>query len=174
MAGNRIIYIIGFMGSGKSTMGKRLAALMGWQFLDLDEKIEEIAGKTIARIFSEDGEEEFRKIESETLKNLNPVANVIISTGGGTPCHSGNMDYMLEKGITVYLKMTPGQLASRLHDSSAERPLLKNIPDEKLLSFIGEKLSDREQWYSRAGIKVDGLNPEPKLLKSMIESGPGN
>ena len=174
MAGNRIIYIIGFMGSGKSTMGKRLAALMGWQFLDLDEKIEEIAGKTIARIFSEDGEEEFRKIESETLKNLNPVANVIISTGGGTPCHSGNMDYMLEKGITVYLKMTPGQLASRLHDSSAERPLLKNIPDEKLLSFIGDKLCDREQWYSRAGIIVDGLNPEPKLLKSMIESGPGN
>ncbi|NLA48846.1 MAG: AAA family ATPase [Bacteroidales bacterium] len=174
MTGNRKIYIIGFMGSGKSTMGRRLAALMEWQFLDLDDKIEEIAGKTIARIFSEDGEEEFRKMESETLKSLTGTVNVIISTGGGTPCHSGNMDYMLETGITVYLKMTPGQLASRLRDSSAERPLLKNIPDEEMLSFIGKKLSDREQWYTKAGITVDGLNPDPKQLKSMIESGSDN
>ncbi|NLN30714.1 MAG: shikimate kinase [Bacteroidales bacterium] len=170
MSGGRIIYIIGFMGSGKSTMGRRLASLMGWQFLDLDDRIEEITGKTIARIFSEDGEEEFRKTESETLKSLATATNTIISTGGGTPCHSGNMDHMLETGITVYLKMTPGQLASRLVGSSGERPLLKNIPDEELLSFIGKKLSDREQWYSRAGIIVDGLNPDPGLLVSMIEA----
>lgn len=170
MSGGRIIYIVGFMGSGKSTMGRRLASLMGWQFLDLDDRIEEITGKTIARIFSEDGEEEFRKTESETLKSLANVTNTIISTGGGTPCHSGNMDHMLETGITVYLKMTPGQLASRLGGSSGERPLLKNIPDEELLSFIGKKLSDREQWYSRARIIVDGLNPDPGLLASMIES----
>lgn len=173
MTGNRKIYIIGFMGSGKSTMGRRLAARMGYQFLDLDDKIEELAGKTIARIFSEDGEEEFRRIEAETLKGLGCDANIIISTGGGTPCHFDNMDYMRETGITVYLKMTPGQLASRLRGSSAERPLLKNIPDGELVSFIGEKLSEREQWYNRAGIIVDGMNADPGLLATMIQSERG-
>ena len=174
MNGKNLVYIIGFMGSGKSTAGRKLAASMGWQFIDLDRKIEEVAQKTIPRIFSEDGEEQFRKIESEVLKSLINKDNTIVSTGGGTPCHGDNMDHMLKTGLTVYLKMTPGQLASRLLNSTGERPLLKNVPDDKLPAFIGEKLSHREQWYNKAEIIVDGLNINTELLKSIINSGSKN
>lgn len=170
MTGKKIVYIIGFMGSGKSTAGRKLAASLGWAFIDLDRKIEEFARKTIPRIFSEEGEEQFRKIESEVLKDLTNTENTIVSTGGGTPCHGSNMEYMLRTGVTIYLKMTPDQLARRLLNSSGERPLLKNIPDDKLPVFIEEKLSHREQWYKKADIIVDGLSLNIELLKSMIGS----
>lgn len=171
ITGRNIVYIIGFMGSGKSTAGRKLAALMGWSFLDLDHKIEEIAGKKIPLIFSEDGEDQFRKIESDVLKSLDNRGNTIIATGGGTPCHGDNMDYMLRTGVTIYLKMTPGQLVKRLLSSSGERPLLKNIPDDRLPQFIEKKLAERETWYNKAEIIVDGLNLNTELLKSIINSG---
>ena len=170
MSGKNLIYIIGFMGSGKSTAGRKLAASMGWPFLDLDRKIEEVALKTIPRIFSEDGEEHFRKIESEVLRKLDNTKKTVVSTGGGTPCHGDNMDFMLKTGVTVYLKMTPGQLAKRLLDSSGERPLLKNVPDESLPGFIEEKLAHREKWYSKAEIIVDGLSLNIELLGSIVNS----
>ncbi|MBS1231555.1 MAG: Shikimate kinase [Bacteroidetes bacterium] len=170
MSGKNLIYIIGFMGSGKSTAGRKLAASMGWPFIDLDRKIEEVALKTIPRIFSEDGEEHFRKIESEVLRNLDNTKKSVVSTGGGTPCHGDNMDFMLQTGLTVYLKMTPGQLAKRLLDSSGERPLLKNVPDESLPGFIEEKLAHREKWYSKAEIIVDGLSLNIELLGSIVNS----
>jgi shikimate kinase len=170
MSGKNLIYIIGFMGSGKSTAGRKLAASMGWPFIDLDRKIEEVALKTIPRIFSEDGEEHFRKIESEVLRKLDNTKKTVVSTGGGTPCHGDNMDFMLQTGVTVYLKMTPGQLAKRLLDSSGERPLLKNVPDESLPGFIEEKLAHREKWYSKAEIIVDGLSLNIELLGSIVNS----
>jgi len=170
MSERNLIYIIGFMGSGKSTAGRKLAALMGWPFIDLDRKIEEVAGKTIPRIFSEDGEEYFRKIESEVLRSLDKTGRIIVSTGGGTPCHGDNMDFMLQTGLTVYLKMTPVQLSKRLLDSSVERPLLKNVPDESLPLFIEEKLSYREKWYNKAEIIVDGHSLNIELLGSIINS----
>lgn len=170
MAHKKVIYIIGFMGSGKSTAGKKLAYLMGWSFMDLDRKIEKAAGKTIPRIFAEDGEEYFRKIESDVLKSLNITGNVIVSTGGGTPCHGDNMDYMKMTGVTVYLKMTPRQLVTRLLNSSGNRPLLNDVPIEQLPLFIEEKLALREKWYNKADIIVDGLIPNLELLRSIITS----
>ena len=170
MPERKFIYIIGFMGSGKSTAGRKLAALMGWPFIDLDRKIEELARKTIPRIFSEDGEEHFRKIESEVLRNLDNTGRIVVSTGGGTPCHGDNMDFMLQTGLTVYLKMTPLHLSKRLLESSGERPLLKNVPDESLPQFIEEKLSHREKWYNKAEIIVDGHSLNIELLGSIINS----
>lgn len=164
------VYIIGFMGSGKSTAGRKLATSLGWAFIDLDRKIEERAGKTIPQIFSQNGEDHFRKIESETLHELDSESNTIVSTGGGTPCHGRNMDFMLETGLTIYLKMTPEQLASRLLESSGERPLIKNIPDDKLKDFIEDKLSVREKWYLRAKIIIDGMNLNINNLDSQIRS----
>lgn len=158
------------MGSGKSTAGRNLAALKGWSFIDLDRKIEEIALKSIPRIFSEDGEEHFRKIESEVLRSIDFNNHTIVSTGGGTPCHGDNMDYMLATGVTIYLKMTPGQLVKRLLESSGERPLLKNVPDDKLMGFIEDKLAYREKWYNKAEIIVDGSNLNIELLRSIIDS----
>jgi len=164
------VYIIGFMGSGKSTAGKKLASILGWSFIDLDKKIEEQAGKTIPEIFSHQGEDYFRNVEAEVLKNLISQTKTVISTGGGTPCHGDNMDYMLETGLTLYLKLTPGQLKSRLSESTDKRPLIKDLDEDGLLGFVEEKLALREKWYNRAEIIVEGINLDISLLHSMVKS----
>jgi shikimate kinase len=169
MTGKRLVYIIGFMGSGKSTAGKKLAASLEWTFIDLDRKIEEKAGKTIPQIFAQDGEDQFRQIETDVLKSVKGLTETIISTGGGTPCHGDNMDLMLETGLTVYLKMTPQQLTNRLLESTGERPLIKNIPDDQLFGFIEKKLSVREKWYARANIIIEGINLDINRLHSLIK-----
>jgi len=166
---NRLVYIIGFMGSGKSTAGRKLAASLKWTFIDLDRKIEEHAGKTIPAIFRTEGEDGFRKIEAEVLKKTGLLKDTVIAAGGGTPCHGDNMDYMLGTGLTVYLKMTPEQLTKRLLDSTGERPLIKNIPDNKLQDFIEEKLADREKYYSRAKITYEGFSVNISLLNSLVK-----
>jgi shikimate kinase len=169
MPERKTIYIIGFMGSGKSTAGKKLSALLGWTFIDMDRKIEEVAGKTIPQIFSQDGEEVFRKIESEVLKSIKTQEGTVVSTGGGTPCHGENMDYMLGSGLTVYLKMTPEQLTYRLLESTAVRPLIKNVSDDELPEFIERVLSSREKWYSRADVIIEGINLDISRLLSIIK-----
>ncbi|MCU0462143.1 MAG: AAA family ATPase [Bacteroidales bacterium] len=170
MPERKTIFFIGFMGSGKSTAGKKLASLLGWTFIDIDRKIEEIAGKTIPQIFSQEGEEVFRKIESEVLKSIKTQEGIVVSTGGGTPCHGDNMDYMLGSGLTVYLKMTPEQLTCRLLESTAVRPLIKNVSDEELPGFIERVLSSREKWYSQADIIIEGINLDINRLLSMIKN----
>jgi shikimate kinase len=170
MVKNHIIYIIGFMGSGKSTIGKKLASLLDWSFIDLDKKIEEHIGKTIPEIFSQNGEKYFREIETLLLRNLKSVSNTIVSTGGGTPCHSDNMDFMINNGLTLYLKLTPEELQSRLSESDGDRPLIKDLDRKELLQFIEEKLADRERYYNRADIKADGTDPDISLLFSLVKS----
>jgi shikimate kinase len=170
MLNNNRIYIIGFMGSGKSTAGKKLASLLGWSFTDMDIKIEEKAGKTIPEIFSRYGEDYFRKTETEVLKSLDSEKNVVISTGGGAPCHDGNMDYMLATGLTLYLKLTAGQLKSRLSDSSGDRPLIKDLSDEGLLNYIEKKLDSREEFYNRADLTIEGMDLNINLLYSIVKS----
>ena len=170
MPGKGLIYIIGFMGSGKSTAGRKLAAILGWNFADLDRKIEERAGKTIPQIFSQEGEDHFRMIETDVLKSMKHMTDIIISTGGGTPCHGDNMDFMLATGLTIYLKMTPAQLTTRLLESSGERPLIKNIPDDQLNVFIEKKLASREKYYRKAAVIIEGINLDISLLTSIIRS----
>jgi len=170
MIRNRIIYIIGFMGSGKSTAGKKLASALGWRFIDLDKKIEEKTGKTIPEIFKEFGEDYFRELETSELRNLNSSFSTIISTGGGTPCYGNNMDYMLSTGLTIYLKLTPGQLKSRLSDSKGERPLIKDLKPGELLSFIEKKLADRECWYEKSELIIEGIDLDISQLVSLIKA----
>jgi shikimate kinase len=162
------VYIIGFMGSGKTTAGRKLAASLDWSFIDLDKQIEDQTGKRIAEIFQQNGEDYFRIVESEVLKSLKLNKNTIVSTGGGTSCYSDNMEYMLSSGLTLYLRMTPAQLCSRLADSSFERPLIKGLNQRELLSFIEEKLIFREKWYNRSELIVDGFNPDINSLKSIV------
>ena len=169
MTSRNIIYILGFMGSGKSTAGKKLASLLDWSFIDLDERIEEFTGKTIPEIFSEYGEDYFRNVESKILKSI-IQSNTVISTGGGSPCFSDNMDHMLKNGLTVYLKLTPGQLKSRLSSSSGERPLIKNVRNEELLDFIKEKLASREKWYNRAEMIIEVTDLDINMLHSLVLS----
>jgi shikimate kinase len=154
----RRIYIIGFMGSGKTTIGKRLAAGLQWAFIDLDREIEAAAGKTINEIFSESGEENFRKMEADKLQELDIKEDTVISVGGGTPCFSDNMQFMNKTGIVVYLRMTPGQLKSRLSTECDKRPLLKNINEIDRYRYISEKLSERNIYYNKASVIEDAIN----------------
>lgn len=159
------IFLIGFMGSGKSTAGRKLASQLNWSFIDLDEKIQKMEGMKISDIFSMKGEPYFRKLETQALHELKLESNAVISTGGGTPCFGDNMDFMLSSGLTVYIRMTPISLKKRLEGSAEGRPLLKEIDRKDLQKYITAKLAEREKWYSRAEIIIDVVNNDlPDLL----------
>lgn len=164
------IFLIGFMGSGKTTAGRKLASCLGWEFIDLDELIEKDLGMTVAEIFASKGEDWFRIAEADALRKAGKFKNTVISTGGGTPCYSGNMEFMLQNGITVYLRMTAESLARRLARSSAGRPLLKDLGKKELPGFVKAKLSEREQWYSMAEIKADTAGGNFFQLVSLIKN----
>lgn len=164
------IYIIGFMGSGKTTIGIKLASMLNWSFTDLDRQIEEHAAMKITQIFSDKGENYFRETETLMLKKMRDASNVVVSTGGGTPVFGDNMDYMLSTGLTIYLKLTPAQLRSRLHPSDSERPLISNLNSEELLSFIEERLLYREKWYCRADLIINGFDTDMRALYSEVSA----
>ena len=144
------IILIGYMGAGKTTIGKALSKETGIPFYDLDWYIETRMHKTIAAIFAEKGEEEFRKIEYNMLHEVAEFENVIISCGGGTPCFFDNMDYLNQQGETVYLKASPDVLYSHLLIAKTERPLLKNKTKEEMQQYICEQLNLREPYYKKA------------------------
>lgn len=164
------IFLIGFMGSGKTTLGKRLAHRTGYTFADMDQVIEETAGMSIPAIFEEHGEEVFRKWERNILVELCTRKKIVISTGGGAPCHGDMMEIMMGKGLTVYLYLPPEVLKDRLLHAKAERPLLKGKSEEELLVYIKETLEARESYYKKAALIVEGVTPNLDALASAIEA----
>ena len=151
------IFLIGYMGSGKTTVGQLLATRLGYNFIDMDTYIEEKQFKSVHQIFVELGEAKFRLLEQHCLHEIADFDHVIISTGGGAPCFFDNMNYMNEHGISIYLKLSPEQLAVRLGDSHTnKRPLLAERKGEELLRFIREGLELREPYYSQASFCVTG------------------
>lgn len=146
----RRILIVGYMGAGKTTVGKVLAKDTGMQFYDLDWYIEGRMRKTVPQIFAEQGEEGFRKIEHNMLHEIAEFEDVVISCGGGTPCFFDNMEYMNSKGGTVYLKAEPEVLYAHLRMGKVERPLLKDKTEEEIKYFIADQLSHREPYYLKA------------------------
>ncbi|MDR1864657.1 MAG: shikimate kinase [Bacteroidales bacterium] len=148
------IFLTGFMGSGKTTIGRRMAEIIGFDFVDTDSLIEKEEGNNISRIFSERGEEAFRNIEHRLLKSLLQRDYTVISTGGGMPCHHHHMDMMLANGKVVYLHTLPQTLAKRLMRSHTERPLIKGKTPEELQEYIAAKLAEREPFYLRANVVV--------------------
>ena len=149
------IILIGYMGAGKTTVGKALSKELGIIFYDLDWYIESRMRKTVAQIFAERGEEGFRKIEYNMLHEVAEFEDVIISCGGGTPCFFDNMDYLNQQGQVVYLKADPEVLYKHLLMAKVERPLLKGKSKEELLTFIREQLDRREPFYSKARYTLD-------------------
>lgn len=163
------IFLIGYMGSGKTTIGKMLAAKLSYSFVDMDAHIEEKQFKSVSRIFAEKGEDEFRQIEKKCLHEVGEFENVIISTGGGAPCFFDNVEYMRKQGLTVYLKLTPEELKTRLESSKAnKRPLLAERKGDELLRFISEGLSKREPFYSQAEIVITN-DTEENIVKEITE-----
>ncbi|MBW6480960.1 MAG: AAA family ATPase [Bacteroidales bacterium] len=163
-----LIFLIGFMGSGKSTLGKRLAKKMSWEFMDMDNVLEEQEGMTVSKIFDEKGEAYFREAESQLLQSLDPSVNRVVATGGGAPCHKNNMELMNEKGVTVYLRMHECSLACRLEKARAVRPLIEGLQLEELRKYIRQKLDEREPFYNKAHCIIKGENVKPDHIISLV------
>lgn len=144
------IFLVGYMGAGKTTLGRALAKKLGLPFIDLDSYIEERFHKTISQIFAEKGEEYFRDLERRMLHEVGDFENVIISTGGGTPCFFDNIEYMNSQGTTVYLDVPIERLFIRLSIARNKRPLIKDKNDEELRTFIIDQLAARAPHYSKA------------------------
>lgn len=140
------------MGAGKTTAGRELAQELELEFIDLDHFIQARYQKTVNQLFQEVGESEFRIIEKNMLKEVGEFENVVISSGGGTPCFFDNMDYMNKVGTTIYLKATPEALSSRLNVCKDKRPLIKDKDEDELYRFVVESLKKREPFYLKAKI----------------------
>ena len=152
------IFLIGYMGSGKTSLGEKLAYKLEHEFIDLDAYIEKEEGRSISQIFEEDGEDYFRKLERVYLHRIIDQEDVVISTGGGTPCFFDNMEQMNEYGKTIYINMHPKALIPRLKTSSVTRPLLEGKDEKEMLDFIFQSLRERERYYNKAHTVVTGYN----------------
>jgi shikimate kinase len=162
------IYLIGFMGSGKTTLGKRLARRLEYAFVDLDHELEESEGVSIPELFRIHGEAHFRQLERKALHATGKLERVVVSTGGGTPCFFDNMDFILEHGVSVYLRMSHLSLAHRLENAFVKRPLVENLYGEELVNFIEKKLREREPYYLRAHCVIKGETVKPDHIISLV------
>ena len=167
----RRIILIGYMGSGKTTVGKALSKETGMMFYDLDWYIESRMRKSVSQIFAEKGEDGFRKIEYNMLHEVAEFEDVIISCGGGTPCFFDNMDYLNQQGDVVYLKATPETLYKHLLMAKVERPLLKDKSPEELIAYITEHLKERAPFYEKARhiLDVNVLDEYDKIQTSVTK-----
>ena len=163
------IYLVGYMGCGKSTIGRKLADLLSLNFIDLDKYIEERYFKTIPIIFEEEGENGFRDKERHTLTEVSQFEDVVVGTGGGTPCFFDNMEVMNQSGITIYISPDIDTLANRILKSKTERPLISGKSREELLTFIDDALKKRSPFYEKAKIIIRGENNlDPELVIERI------
>ena len=149
------IILVGYMGAGKTTVGRQLAMALGLSFYDLDWYIEMRYHRTVAQLFSERGEEGFRELERNLLHEVAEFEDVVLSCGGGTPCYFDNMDYINAQAETIYLKADPEVLAMHLKMGKVERPLIKGKTGEDLVQYIRESLQKREPFYSKAKHMLD-------------------
>lgn len=163
------IFLIGYMGAGKTTLGKAFARSMGLTFIDLDWYIEERFHKTVRQIFEERTEEGFRELEKRMLHEVADFEDVVIATGGGTPCFFDNVEYMNQKGETVFLDVSQEVLFRRLKVAKQQRPLLSQKNDEELRVFIADALGKRLPHYSKAKhvFRADELEDKQQIQHSV-------
>lgn len=165
---NKSIYLIGFMAAGKSSTGKKLAAKLKVPFIDLDEAITAKAGKAITKIFESDGEEAFRQMEHECLLETAQSPAAVIACGGGTPCFHDNMKWMKENGTTIYLKLFPKGVLSRLKKQEiTQRPLLKEAED--IETYVQKEWEKRNPIYQEADIVIDALEVKAPQLLTLLK-----
>lgn len=161
------IYFIGFMGTGKTYWGRQLSHKLQIPFFDLDEQIISQEGKSINDIFSQNGEEYFRRLEKEALHIITESHDsFVMATGGGTPCYFNNIDYMKKSGTVVWINTSMDILFERLLKDKATRPLLKDLEDNRLKAYIIRKFADRKIYYEQADIMID---EESKAMDKILE-----
>ncbi len=165
-----IVFLVGFMGCGKTTLGRKLAKYLDYAFIDLDHQLEAKVGVTIAEYFAKFGEGSFRKLESEVLKTTVYPANAIVSTGGGLPCFFDNMDWMNRRGKTIYIQLSPKTLADRLEHEKHKRPVLNGRTEDELIAFIEQKLQERDPVYTQANIIASGIGITPEKVLDLLKS----
>lgn len=165
------IFLVGYMGCGKTTMGERLSAALGLEFIDLDDYIVDVEGRSIPQIFEAEGEAGYRGIERRCLTEIvNYEDEVVVATGGGTPCFYDNMAVMNANGLTIYLEMNVSSLRFRLEHSKSERPLIVDLMEDELEDFIRTHLEERKHFYGEAKLTLPGLGFSDKKLESLVSS----
>jgi shikimate kinase len=162
------IILVGFMGAGKSTLGKELAALLAIPFMDSDSMIEEREGKNIESIFRVHGETYFRELEQQCVAQLPEEGDFVFAAGGGLPCHHNLMDQLNELGTTYYVKNTPKTLLHRLKDEREKRPLLAALDEADLAAFISSSLQKRERYYLKAHVHLTEKQQNAVYLSQLI------
>ncbi|QZT36436.1 shikimate kinase [Halosquirtibacter xylanolyticus] len=161
------VYLNGYMAAGKSTIGVQLASALGFSFIDLDKFIEEKYFMSIASIFEKEGESGFREKERDALQELSVFENVVIATGGGTPCFYNNMDVIRHTGISIYLKTPMDLLVRRLTQNNSQRPIVRGKSEVELRSFIVQALEYREPFYLQSDIVC--ISEDTLTTKNLID-----
>ena len=156
------VFLLGYMGCGKTTLGEELARQMDCRFIDLDAFIEERQGMTVVKIFDEMGENRFRELETEALREVAVMTDVIIACGGGTPCHGDNMELMNQAGTTVWLTTSPERITARLllPEEKTKRPKINTLPDEGVLPLVEKELQARTPHYQQCQLQFDSTDIE--------------
>lgn len=165
---SRKIFLIGFMGSGKSTFGKKMAKEISLPFIDLDKEIEKKAKCSISEIFKYLGEESFRNMESELLKSFDHLEGFVMATGGGTPCFFNNIEYINSIGTSIYIQLDSNSIFNRLSNAKNIRPTIKDKKEDDLMKFIEETFMERKSIYEQAHLTVNGLNIETKQVIALL------
>ena len=156
------------MGSGKSTIGKRLAKQLHMDFIDMDDWIEENVGQSIQQIFNDFGADHFRLLETKALEELSIKKNLVIATGGGAACFNNNINSMLEMGRVIYLQASPERLSKRLQSEMDHRPILKGKNEKALLKFIKQQLIERRMFYKLAHLTIRTCNPIDQIVDRIV------
>ena len=161
------IFLIGLPGAGKSTVGKKISKHLKYSFIDLDQFIEKKENCSISNLFLIQGEEYFREVEKNCLLEiLSLKENILVSTGGGTPCFFNNLDLMLQKGIVIYLNPPIGMIAQRVAEGKKKRPFFKGLSSKETESKVRELLAARESYYKKAHV---AFNQEFQALGEFIK-----
>jgi shikimate kinase len=163
------IYLVGYMGSGKSTIGRELANRLGLTWIDLDDEFETRYKISIPDFFNKYSENAFREIEHKILNDISLTSDVVVSTGGGSPCYHDNMKLMNQTGITVYLEASPELLISRIELSARKRPLFQKMQGEDFLQKITQHIESREMFYKQSKIIFAAEKPDIETLKNNIQ-----
>jgi shikimate kinase len=163
------IFLVGFMGAGKTTLAKKLASKLAYTWLDTDQEIEKKEGMKVSEIFEVRGEAYFRALEKQLVEELIPHQNIIIATGGGLPCFNNLMENLNQLGTTIYLERTPKELFQRVKQATNSRPLIAHKTDEELLEYIESTMEKRREIYLQSKIIADRFSQTPEKIIALIQ-----